>query len=434
MSLFFKECKLIARSIIYFVFIAVMILFYISQLGNYAGVDIKQVQDNAAYSYSNPLMEPPIDAEFYGTKQAEIPEQIMPSAILSLVQEYLANKYTTYPLGFYKNVKLNEKDQLKVANKIEELTNARPEELVNSLEEFAKLRSNAYLSGTEPPKAEEFVSIFVTYDVFKEKMAEIDQILGGGSQYSSEWLLKNGRVPLTYEEKLTNYTAFIREDQITGAYARLFCDYMGIVISLFSIFVPVAFLMRDRRANMNELLYSRKKGSASLVFLRYGAVVFMMLLPFLLLSIIPTVQLVQYGASMDLSVDAFAFLKYILSWLLPTLMTTTAIGFIFTILTDTPIAIAIQLLWGYFFDLMLSFQRMQGGNYGFELVIRHNILGNLQEVKDGMNALVINRSFYVIVSLVLIVISSLIYDQKRRGRLDFGGSLQKIFRPSKSTN
>ncbi len=436
MCLFIEECKQISKSIIYLAFVGAVILFYVTQLGNFAGNDIKSVESNTVYTSSNPLIKPPANAESYGTRQAEIPEQIMPRAMLQLVEEYQKNSYTTYPFGFGKQVKLSEKQQLRISEIATEITGLKQTELEKLTTDYYSQMYEAYQNDTPMPQTYEVIPIIVSYDMFKEKMAEADKILGGGSQYTADWLANyyNSGVPMTYEEKMAEYNAFISEDKITGAYARLFCDYMGIVISLFSIFVPVSFLMRDKKAHINELIYSRKKGSTKLVFSRYFAVVLMSLLPILLLSIIPTVQLISYGIGANILVDAFGFIKYIVAWLLPTLLTTTAVGFFLTILTDTPAAIVFQLIWSLEFDIMRSIGRMGGGNYGFELTIRHNTLGNLQAVKGSFDALVLNRIAYSVLALLLIAITSYIYEQKRRGGLDVGGNLQKIFRRNKGAN
>ncbi len=433
MSLFIKECGHLLKSLIYLVFIAVVVIFYITQLGNYAGDDIKQAKSNTEYSYQNPLMKPPPNAESYGTKQAEIPEQVMPNAIVSLLSEYQQNNFITYPIGFYKNIKLNEKEQLVIADIIKELTGESIDVLLKKLAVYNESRTQAYLNGAPDPTTEGIINVVVDYDTFKERLTQIDKVLGGGSKYSKDWLASYASIPITYEEKLAEYNSFISEDRILGAYARLFSDYMGITISLFSIFVPVSFLMRDRRYRINELLSCHKKSSLSIVISRYCAVVVMMILPFFLLSIRPTVQLVTYGIQSSTAVDPLAFVKYIITWLVPTLMTTTAVGFIFTVLTDTPIAIIIQLAWSFIFDLM-DISRLHGGNYSTELTIRHNTLGNLQAVKDGITALTINRVSYTLISLLIIALTAYLYEQKRRGRIDIISGIQKIYRHIKGTD
>ncbi|KWX86542.1 hypothetical protein AMQ83_18345 [Paenibacillus riograndensis] len=410
MKLFLTECRQTSKSMIYFVFIGVMLLFYFTQLSEFAGSDIAEVQNPSGYNSQNPLMKPPPDADNYGSVEAEIPEQVMPAALNQLLSEYANNEYTTYPVGFYKNVKLSQKQQEKVAAIVKDITGQRPEDLMNKQDKLP---------------------ILITYESFKVKMAELDTLLGGGSNYEESRLQEYGNTPVTYEEKLEEYHNFIQVDQVTGAYARLFCDYMGIVISLFSVFVPVAFLIRDRKAGVKELLYSRKYSSAGFILARYFALVTMLLLPVLLLSLIPLTQLALYGSRHHITVDLWAFAKYILAWLLPTLMTTTAVAFVRTTLTETPIAIAVQLFWSYP-DILSGSSYIYGGHYGTQLAIRHNTLDNLQAMLDGLPALILNRSLYVLFALLLVGITSVLYELKRRGKLYVYGHSTQIFRNRKS--
>ncbi|MNI02578.1 ABC-2 family transporter protein [compost metagenome] len=410
MKLFLTECRQTSKSMIYFVFIGVMLLFYFTQLSDFAGSDIAEVQNASGYNIQNPLMKPPPDADNYGSVEAEIPEQVMPAALNQLLSEYANNEYTTYPVGFYKNVKLSQKQQEKVAAIVKDITGQRPEDLMNKQDKLP---------------------ILITYESFKVKMAELDTLLGGGSNYEESRLQEYGNTPVTYEKKLAEYHNFLQVDQVTGAYARLFCDYMGIVISLFSVFVPVAFLIRDRKAGVKELLYSRKYSSAGFILARYFALVTMLLLPVLLLSLLPLTQLALYGSKHHITVDLWAFAKYILAWLLPTLMTTTAVAFVLTTLTDTPIAIAVQLFWSYT-DILSGSSYIYGGHYGTQLAIRHNTLDNLQAMLDGLPALILNRSLYVLFSLLLVAITIVLYELKRRGKLDVYGHFHQIFRNRKS--
>ena len=236
-----------------------------------------------------------------------------------------------------------------------------------------------------------------------------------------------GSVAITYEEKLAEYNAFLNTDKITGAYARLFCDYMGIVVALFSIFVPVSFLLRDRRAKMNELIYSREKSSVSIVLTRYFALVCMTILPFLLLSLIPTFQLSIFAAQHGMSADYFAFVKYMAAWLLPTILAITAFAFLLTTLSDTPIAILLQPIWSIY-GLFTSANNIKGGQYGIEIAIRHNTLGSLHLVQENINALIVNRLSYTAISVAFILVAVYVFSLKRRGRLNGFSGFKKTIR------
>lgn len=104
----------------------------------------------------------------------------------------------------------------------------------------------------------------IEYDRFKELMDSADRCIGGGSSYSDLYLYRFGAVPKTYQDALDDYTAMAEKDKMTGAYARLFCDYMGIVLGLFPVFVAVAMGLKDKSARVNELMYTRKASSFSI--------------------------------------------------------------------------------------------------------------------------------------------------------------------------
>ena len=82
----------------------------------------------------------------------------------------------------------------------------------------------------------------VTYEDFKELMQEIETIIGEkGSLYSHEMMITYfGMSEMTYEEACEEYKQTINQDKVTNGFARLFCDYMGLELGLYPIFLVVA--------------------------------------------------------------------------------------------------------------------------------------------------------------------------------------------------
>ncbi len=430
--LLLKECKQILRSIIYFVFIGIVIAFYVTQFEGYQD-DIRAAQNpNAVYDFRNPLQKPPEGLESYGVKSAEIPEQVVPNAITALLQEMQGGKFVTYPVGFYKTVRLNDKELSKIQDILEEITGLSYSDLVQKLMQEEQQKLTMSQDGgwimSEPIQIE--ITSQVSYEQFCEKMGQVDKILGGGSDYAPANLKGFGSESITYEEALKQFESAKNQDNVTGGYARLFCDYMGIVLALFSVFIPVSNLMRDRKADMLEVIYSRKISSTRFICTRYIANTIMILLPVLLLSFIPLVSLSVYGAEAHLSVDYLAFVKYIFAWLLPTVMITVSVGFLFTILTDTPLGILVGFIWGF----LSIFTGKLSGDYGFRMLIRHNSTIGRDIIDTAMNEIIFNRVFYVVIAIFILLISVWIYEKKRRGCIDIGGNLRKILGRIKGTN
>ena len=377
-----KEIKKAAISITFFVFIIALLAMPLSQdVLNFSNHDV---------------ITAPKQGEDYGIQQKEVPELIMPAAFNSLYNEFTANEYIAYPIGFYKNVKLNETDKEKMAEIISTLSGVPVNDLLTSANSI-----------------EVTLSDDISYEEFKECMKQADDLIGGGSNYSESNLLNYSYVAITYEEAVTNYNLIANEDKFTGAYARLFCDYVGIILSILPVFIAVAICLKDKRAKMNDLIYVRKTSSFKLILSRYFAVVISVMLPTVILAYISNSTV--WGQYSGMALDYLAPLKYALGWLMPSVMIAAAIGMFFTELTGTPIAIAIQALW-WFIDLNAGVGRLGGVHTLFELTPRHNSLGNTQIFLDEFHTLVTNRLIIAGAALLLVAVTVIIYEQKRRGK------------------
>lgn len=386
--LLWKEIKKTVLSITFAVFIIFLLAFAISQ---------------EVLNFSNEIITVPQQGEDYGTQQKEEPELIMPAAFSSLYKEFTANEYIAYPIGFYKNVKLNDTDQEKMAEIISTLSGVPVDDLLN--------KSNIKVN----------LSADISYKKFKECMKQADNLIGGGSNYSENSLLNFSCVKITYEEAVESYNLIASTDKFTGAYARLFCDYIGIILSILPVFIAVAVCLKDRRAKMNDLIYARKISSFKLILSRYFAIIIAVMLPTVILAYISNSTI--WGQCSGMNLDYFAPLKYAIGWLMPSAMIAVAIGIFFTELTETPIAIAIQGLW-WFIDLNAGVSRMGGVHTLFELTPRHNVLGNTQIFLDEFNTLVANRLVMSGAALLFVIATVIIYEQKRRGRFSGYGKIK----------
>lgn len=377
-----KEIKKAVVSITFLVFVIALLAMPLSQdVLNFSNHDV---------------ITAPKQGEDYGIQQKEVPELIMPAAFNSLYNEFTANEYIAYPIGFYKNVKLNETDKEKMAEIISTLSRVPVNDLLTSANSI-----------------EVTLSDDISYEEFKECMKQADDLIGGGSNYSENNLLNYSYVAITYEEAVTNYNLIVNEDKFTGAYARLFCDYVGIILSILPVFIAVAICLKDKQAKMNNLIYARKISSFKLILSRYFAVVISVMLPTVILAYISNSTV--WGQYSGMTLDYLAPLKYAFGWLMPSVMIAAAIGMFFTELTGTPIAIAIQALW-WFIDLNAGVGRLRGVHTLFELTPRHNSLGNTQIFLDEFHTLVTNRLIIAGAALLLVAATVIIYEQKRRGK------------------
>ena len=219
-------------------------------------------------------------------------------------------------------------------------------------------------------------------------MAQVDSLLGGGSDYAPNSLSGFGRRAKTYEEALADYRAAKGIDHFSGAHARLFSDYMTLFSALLPAFLMVSECLRDRRAKMRDLIWARRVSSLRIAAVRYFSTVLLSMLPILLLAAVDTVRSVFLYTGQ--TVDLFAYFKYTGGWILPTVMISAATGMFLTEATDTPIGLAVMLLW-WFLDLNGNIFQMGGGYAGFSLCPRHNSILGAQVFADHFWALAANR-------------------------------------------
>lgn len=369
-ELFLKECKQVLKCTTYYVLILCIVLFYATQFS-----DLQMIK------------KPQPGQKDYGMATSKDENVIMDKTLETMLREYKNNSYVTYPIGFYKEVTLNKAKQAKMAKIIDEITGL-PD---------------------------------ITYDRFKELMKQADKLLGGGSNYSESFLLSNAWVPMTYEEALQEYNDIMHKDHLSGAYARLFSDYLGIILTILPVFLAVTRGLRDKRARASQVIYARKASSKHIILSRYLSMILMVLLPVLIIGGMLTVQCIYNGSREGIAIDYLAFIKYSLGWLLPAIMISTSVGVFLTELTETAVAIIVMGLW-WFISLLLGIATIEGG-YGWNLIPRHNTLGSYQVYHDNFGILAANRITYAAIAILLVIAASIIYELKRKGKLIIRGKI-----------
>ena len=132
--LFLRELKKVVFSISYVLFVIVTI----------AGLYTQDV-----FNFGNGKIDEPQVGGNYGTIQKEIPEIIMPAALESLWGEFRENNYRTYPIGFIKNVRLNDKERRKIAEILSEITGVDTDTLMETQADMAGTGSNEFVIGMD---------------------------------------------------------------------------------------------------------------------------------------------------------------------------------------------------------------------------------------------------------------------------------------------
>lgn len=452
MKLYRKECKKIAGSIVYYLFIAILVF---SWFQNFHGVTQKEINwakgtAPADIGFERPLLlKPSKDDGYFGTKLSEDnPEAIMTGVTRALLSEYEANSYATYPLGYYKAITLSGDEQKQVLGILCEITGLTEEELKNLPDDYFPAVTGTIISfdvmnvdkdgnlnmemgsGTdtksEDNKYAHFISQ-VTYEHFKELMRKMEAIIGEkGSQYAPKMMLTYfGMSEMNYEEALAEYEQTINQDKVTGGFARLFCDYMGLELGLYPIFLVVIIWMKDRMSNAAELIYGKRVSSMKLVLSRYLACITMVFIPVLLLSLESLIPLISFGTENDIPIDCFAYIKYILWWLLPEVMVVCGIGMFVTLLTDSPIAIIFGFLW---WMLDKGATGLSGDTKLTTLMIRHNTLRGYEIIQKDLQIICMNRLLMAGIGILFVILSIWILNYKRKGKINAANIYNRGFK------
>lgn len=448
--LFVKELKKICFSIAYLLFIGLLLF---SWHENFYGVTSKEIQASRGMETSitsqvrgeSILAKPEEGAENYGSIKKEIPEKIMCGGTDMLMIEYLKNSYATYPFHYYKEAVLSTEEQKEILSIIEEITGLSEMQIKNLPDDYFPTVNGNIIHMSEdavqnqdgsfrlqtdnsnpPQEKEDHTKHFiaqVSYERFKELMAKAAEIIGPGSNYSMKSLLEYyGQVEMTYEEAMNEYNKTVNDDKVSTAFARLFCDYMTRVLGLYPVFIVAVFWLKDRRNKTSELINSKQIKSARLIIVRTFAILTAVMLPVILLSFESLVPLMKYSYDTGIVIDEFAFMKYILWWLLPTVMTVTGLGTFLTVLTSAPIAIFVQFVW-WFMDSAVT--GLSGDTRFFTLMIRHNTLNGSELIQQNFYIILLNRGLLLLISFALISLSIAVYNRKRGGKLDYDYFFQK---------
>lgn len=399
-----KEGKKVFMSIAFLIFVVVMLVDFQTQYSS---------------ALQEPISEPQPDREEfeeYGYVYEQDRDLMMQAAVETLIQEFSSNSYSSYPFGFYKEVRLNEKKKAEMGEIVKKLTGYASAEIVQTTfkipyytldEESGEMVKVVPDNGVDLPLASEHAS----YHEFSKLMEKAEELIGGGSAYSQENLKRAGSRPFNYEEAKAAYEEMQSSGYSLG-YARLLCDYMCIFAGLFSAFVTIAVWLRDRSAKMRDIIWIRRVSSLRLTLSRYGAVVLLCSAVVYIIAGISLLGLMKlYPGEVS---RGFEFFKYITIWVVPTIMASAAIGAFFTELTDTPIGILFMA--GYWYLSLNMTSLYMSGLQWFTFMPRHNSEFQVEEFAANYSLLLSNRAMFTGGSIVLILVTAFILEMKRRGR------------------
>lgn len=403
MTLFFKECKQVLRSLVYYIYVVIFVLFITSQMSGESAID--------------KLQEPQPGQSYYGETMTRDETLSMEGALATLFLESYHNSFATYPIGLYKEVTLNGDEMEQVKAILERCTGKSYETLEKEMDEYY---SQSDIGNTSYRIA---VKEGFTYASFEMVMEEVCGLVGKGSFYEKESYENRTYVPMTYEQAKEEYDALCAEDRLTRAYMRLFCDYAGIVLSILPIFVGVSRALRDQRAKVQQVIYSKSVSGTMIIVSRYLANLVMLAIPVFLTALLIQQPFYYKAQTMGIQGDIWAFLTVPGVWLLPEIMTVLAVSFLVTEFTGAIWTIFLQVAWG-FASLFSSTTLV--GDFGLSLVARWNTLGQTMLYSSLKKEFFFNRGYYFLLAVVCVILTVFVYEKKRRGGESIHEKLRKF--------
>lgn len=446
-DLFLMECKKTASGVLYWLY--VLALFFVSIRRFDAAVEdeLRGRDDPSSVFYTAP------DGIYAGDSErlsdVEMQENMMAGAAARLLDSYRNNAYEYYPFGYVKTNAMSKEGQRIILSYLEELTGMSEEAINGTAEEdgtedfqisgggawvfepgqgsmnengqyviepgdWKYAENNADITG----ESEKIQSGFekVTFDRFQEIMGEVDAMIGRNSYFSKEMLTLYYCENDMEESSITErqHREFYESDHVTGAFARYYCDNISLMVLGLPALVVIELMMRDKNRKMQALVYPRTVSGIRLVCTRFAASVCMVMLPVFIFPIRSLVVLVQFCAETGVQPDVFAFAKYALLWILPSILLVMAIGMFVTILTENYAGILIAgLLW---LAGRPSIGKIAGGNYDlFDLIIRHNTLKGYGRMMESFRMLALNRAVISGMAFLLVALSVVVYEARRKG-------------------
>ncbi|MHC5374347.1 ABC transporter permease [Enterococcus sp. LJL120] len=396
MALLFQEMKTTVKSLTYWIVIAVVGFFIFTQLGT----DLTAVK------------APQPNQEDYGTKITTDTQEIQEQTYGDLLWDYYSDDYTAYPLGFFKSVTPSETEKNQIKEILEKASGKSYQELETEL--LASLETQ---DGMTIFKGYAFPLLSGnSYTDFEEDMEQVTKILGEGSDFDQN-KYEQTKVPMTYEEALEEYEQIIKDDQVSGAYARIVCDYFGIILALAPVFLAATVVLRDRRSQAQAVIYTKKTATVKLIGLRYISTVMLILIPVLLFSLMPALQSEMIASKLGVASNLFLYYQYILLWLTPTILGVVGLSFLITELFGGIVAIAAQfILW--FASISINGQLI--GAKGLNLIPRFNTVGKTDIFSKLLPELITNRIFWSVLGIICLFGTILVVDFKRKGGRLFG--------------
>ena len=258
------------------------------------------------------------------------------------------------------------------------------------------------------------MQINVTYDEYKKILINLDSKLKGHTIYKEpeEYGIYNEKTSSKVGDKI--YTEVMEKDKFTNAYGRLFADYMGITAGFLPMFLSFFIFIREKRKKDYKNNYKDKISFPKYIFGKYLGICMSIMACYFVIATYITLSYLKYSHDVNINIDLGAVYKYTLLWLGPTVLFTTALGIFMAVFFKKiimPVLIQI-VLWSF------SVTPLAGEYSLSHFIIRFNTFGEYGSYIKWRPEIIQNRIFFILMSLVLVIISAEIYNNGKLGSLN----------------
>jgi len=364
----FYEIKQQMKSRIFYAFIIVLIIMMLTN-----------------YNANNTRLKPLEKDGYYGYTSTTVDEDVLYRGYELLHMAYLDKQVIRYiPLGTFTD-----------------LSESQLEELGDFLEKMAPNKDPFTVTRKD-------FQIDVT-TMFKY-MEKLDEQVGGKTYFSDQEYFYSKK--MTYEEAIEARHQIKEQDDYTRAYARLFSDYFGIDAAFFVLFVVAFSMYRDIRTGQRELYYTSNTTALSYIGGKFCGLLCSIMSVFLLFALLETllfaIQAIQYGEHIDL----LAFLWTSFVWLTPTVMFCIAFPLLIYTVTNR---FSLTVISQFAFSSYMLYTTSLSDDYGItRLIIRFNQLAPYEVFEPFAHSILINRIFYVVLSLVILGLTGYIWSFRKK--------------------
>ncbi|MDO5726237.1 MAG: hypothetical protein Q4P29_08075 [Tissierellia bacterium] len=323
----------------------------------------------------------------YGRNLTDDLDFIFPNLISDLYYAIDRNSFDTYPYGFYREKNL-EKDEL---NALKDIVS----DILNTPYE------NIDLDNIKIPENENF----------EEQLNKIDSIIGGGTFYAKDkYKVHFGKKNISYDEALEDYN-LMKNSGYDTAFARYFSDYSGIFVLLLTWFMALYLWNKDRKEGVANTIYVKKVSSLKLVLFRILAMSIALMVVILALFSYYEIKLMNINGTSILN-PLKAYLIVFL-WIFPIILFVTSISSFLTIATNSILLGFLGPVFSFIYIMLSSANIFY--NIGYGLLIRYNSVGNEAYFLSKFNLFLTGRILWIAISALIIVLTALIYEKRRRG-------------------